>query len=149
MPNHCYNVLTITGKKQELQEFKEYAKGVYPWDKDEQEELSCAKFIPPPQEAIDNYGKVGYDWCNKHWGTKWGCYNIDVQLGDRQLVYTFDSAWSPPIPVIDAMSKQYPTLKFHLWYRECGMGFAGHYVLLGGKVQRDDFSSHYRGNCGG
>ena len=73
-----------------------------------------------------------YDWNVRNWGTKWDVAStdeeiysetslIDEGIDDNQkyfLVYRFDTAWSPPIPVIEKLSKQYPSLKITLDYEE-------------------------------
>ena len=42
-----------------------------------------------------------HEWCCANWGTKWNAY--DTELDDDIL--TFDTAWSCPIPVLDALAK--------------------------------------------
>lgn len=40
-----------------------------------------------------------YEWCNKHWGTKWGTYDTKVhELGGdgSPILIEFQSAWGPP-----------------------------------------------------
>ena len=73
-----------------------------------------------------------YDWNVRNWGTKWDVAStdeeiysetslIDEGIDDNQkyfLVYRFDTAWSPPIPVIEKLSKQYPSLKINLDFEE-------------------------------
>lgn len=76
----------------------------------------------------DWYNRGGYDWCIKNWGTKWGMYEIELTDEDFEggrIGYTFQSAWSPPTPVIQAMSKRFPPLTFYLDYFEGGAGFMG------------------------
>jgi len=147
MPNHVYNVMKISGPLKELKAFKDFAEGKNPWSQQEQE-LCCAKFIPPPQTAIDDYNDFGYDFCRKEWGTKWGCYNVQVELYKRSLIYWFDSAWSPPCPVVKVMSKKFKTLLFNLHYRECGMCFQGWLKCKGGEVLLDK-KADYHGKEGG
>jgi len=141
--------LTVSGPKKDLDDFKSFAKGTDPWSEDKEDILlSCAKFVEPPKEAIAEYSKFGYDWCKSHWGTNWGCYNITGCYSKRSLYYNFDSAWKPPLPVIKAMAKRYPTLRFHLFYREGGMCFQGHLICKGKKIIKQT-ESKYKGHCGG
>lgn len=45
-----------------------------------------------------------YDWCNLHWGTKWGDYDHDlIAEGKDFVVVKFESAWSPPIGFYEKM----------------------------------------------
>ena len=83
-----------------------------------------------------------------NWGTKW---NTDGGYRDDQgtrIMLTFDTAWSPPIPIVDALSELYPKTKFSLRYYECGMGFKGRYAVKGGKVIAEEHGE-YRGRRGG
>lgn len=68
-----------------------------------------------------------YDWNVRNWGTKWDVANSDedsypetelIEDTETFLQYSFNTAWSPPIPVINLLSKQYPSLKINLDYEE-------------------------------
>lgn len=155
MPNHCYNVLKITGPKDELERFKKFAVGYNPWhnEGDKEEILCCANFVPPPPEVIKDYSNLGYNWCVKHWSTKWGCYNTDVYWckmynGKEYLQYQYDSAWCPPDLVFLAMSKKFPKLYFKNHGREAGMQYQTHFWVKDGVVRKDieiPYSGHYGG----
>ena len=48
-----------------------------------------------------------YDWATKYWGTKWNGYDADVlHEGDSILAVRFDTAWSAPTPIFDALKAQ-------------------------------------------
>ena len=101
----------------------------------------------------DGFNSGGYDWCVKNWGTKWGIYSAVLKetklAGKRSKVaYTFRSAWSPPLPVINAMSIKFPQLKFKLKYYERGVGFKGTFEVQAGQVSAEKQES-YRGSRGG
>lgn len=149
MPNHVENDLRVTGDKEELKRFKEFAKGKYPWNEDKEKELlSCNKFIPAPEDAIKDYNKVGYNWCIENWGTKWGFYEVELQEEDDELFYTFSSAWSPAIPVIEKMGEMFPELTFDLRYYEGGMGFHGVLRIEKGRIVAEQ-QHEYVGDRGG
>lgn len=60
-----------------------------------------------------------YDWCVSNWGTKWNaCHSEywDVDESSNMTMYRFDTAWSPPEPVIHALAIAYPNLTFRLEY---------------------------------
>jgi len=68
-----------------------------------------------------------YDWCVNEWGTKWDIeahdhveYRSDEDTG---ITFGFDSAWTPPLGVYEALFLKGYTVK-GLYY-EMGMGFAG------------------------
>mgnify|MGYP002347129405 CR=1 FL=1 len=84
------------------------------------------------------------------WGTKWNaCYCQDVEgATDSAACIHFSTAWSPPTPVVQELSRQFPKLKFTLWYWEGGEGFRGVFRARGGDVWQD-VTREYRGSRGG
>ena len=102
------------------------------WRKDED-----GNAVAIPQAELDqlrvDYGTASwYDWCCDNWGTKWDiCQPWDTDDiyhaddGTGTYVFKFDTAWSPPIPVYDAMIEQGFNLVAH--YAEYGCGFHGEY----------------------
>jgi len=108
----------------------------------------------------DGYNSGGYEWCIENWGTKWGIYDSVLQDADglgsdpddcddeAEIMYNFNSAWSPPNPVILKMSEMFPELEFDLRYFECGAAFNGTFRCQAGKVLRDESGSYF-GRRGG
>ena len=95
----------------------------------------------PNVEEMSFEGNNWYDWNVRNWGTKW-----DVAVGDdnkypettmeqheRGVIYSFNTAWSPPIPAILALSTQYPELVFHLFYQE-ETGWGGDSKIMNGVI---------------
>jgi hypothetical protein len=80
-----------------------------------------------------------YDFCVKQWGTKWDVEIASTVEQDSNTVYaSFDSAWSPPIGVYEALQADGFTVT--AYYYEPGMGFVGkwqdgvdEYYELGGE----------------
>ena len=102
-------------------------------------------------QVTDGYNRGGYEWCNEHWGTKWGLYDVGLvedHPEDGRIVYTFRSAWAPPTPVIKAMARRYPDLTFHLVYYECGAAYQGSLKVRGEDVL-EDWEGPYYGDRGG
>jgi len=182
MPNWCENELYVSGRKEDLQRFKEKAKGKngdldfnsfvpYPeewrkldeaywggWEKlrelndkleraeSEEEKQRIRKEIEEVRKNMpekDAYNQGGYEWCCERWGTKWNAVRVDLIERKRSLVYIFDTAWSPPIPVVRKMSEMFPNLLFTLKYWEGGVGFKGVFKVKGGEVLRDETTSYY------
>ncbi len=82
----------------------------------------------------DGYNSGGHQWCVSNWGTKWGACHLNREIcADNSVVYYFDTAWSPPGPVIKAMIKRFPELCFDLEFREEGTGFKGEAHYVGGE----------------
>ena len=70
-------------------------------------------------QMLRNYRNHGaltwYDWSSEHWGTKWNAY--DVAEGEGEV--RFDTAWSPPHPIISRLAMQFPdAVVEHLWASE-------------------------------
>jgi hypothetical protein len=86
------------------------------------------KKVPQPDNAYD---RAGYHWCIENWGTKWNAYydtEWEFLAEDEDFTVAqldFQTAWSPPLPIIDAMIDKYPELKFEFRYYEQGMQFQG------------------------
>jgi len=104
--------------------------------------ISFWNIIAPPDDKLDEYfgthgyangekqGESEYNWYNfnnSKWGTKWDIavrdedeYS-DTSLEEEHpttLRYRFNTAWSPPLPVIEELSIQYPKLEITLEYEE-------------------------------
>jgi hypothetical protein len=79
------------------------------------------------QEAlIRDFGATNsYDWCIQSWGTKWNAYNVNWEVSDYVIV-KFDTAWSPPRPVFQAIANQYP--KVFIENRWVDEGWEDHYI---------------------
>lgn len=81
----------------------------------------------------ETYGyQTWYEWSIANWGTKWDAYNHSVgesathpYVTDHSYVTYFETAWSPAIPVLEAMSEAFPNLSFRMPYADEGGGFAG------------------------
>lgn len=95
-----------------------------------------------------------YGWCNENWNTKWNAYECHgpetkmLRNGRVKSKVTFQTAWSPPIPVIRRLSELFPAVSVTLKYFEAGMGFAGTYTVRAGVVKRNEDKA-YSGPRGG
>ena len=106
MPNHVTNYIEFHGKQENIDKVMELIKG----------EKSCIDFekiIPMPENIYQGnlgpderklYGSNNwYDWSINHWGTKWNAY--DTSCDKENNTVTFDTAWSCPLPVLDALAE--------------------------------------------
>jgi hypothetical protein len=96
-----------------------------------------------------------YNFNNREWGTKWDVAvaeddkypNTTIQEaenGENYVVYySFETAWSRPLPAISKLSAQYPTLLFTLSYEE-ETGWGGEMEFLRGEVISE---SEYENMC--
>ena len=78
-------------------------------------------------KSTNNADDRWYDWRNQNWGTKWDCYEVQI---DEELPYgfevTFDTAWAPPEPVCEAIREKYPDISVQWHYDEPGMELTGY-----------------------
>lgn len=191
MPNHCTNMLEVSGPPADLERFREAMDGGT-FEDGSPNPLDFEKIIPMPPsvrdtEGLDSlvrhadrgtpfqdipgdevsryvgesrgirpgfqdasaveaayatllenrrvHGHAGWHaWASERWGTKWTAYSqLPVASGCDDgvswLLYEFTTAWSPPEPVIEAMSAAWPSLSFQLEWREEGGGDG--YMSLG------------------
>ena len=139
MPNHCMNRVEVYGDKDQVKELKESVDGETNFD--------FKKIVPIPKELIDTTAPTPepdsfesrrlrklhgadnwYDWSINNWGTKWNSYHDEVEYdGEESLVYKFDTAWSPPEPVIHALREKFEDLSISAFFDEPGMQIAGYY----------------------
>ena len=100
---------------------------------------------PQPQvdlsKAITFESDHWYDWNVRNWGTKWDvAIHHEEQYPETELIedwsdrliYSFNTAWSPPVSAIEELSKQYPNLTFTLSYEE-ETGWGGEVELTNGE----------------
>lgn len=153
MPNWCNNNLVITGD--DLTKFKAMLNGkpftfgaFFPTPKELTDTVSGqvadegdarAKHEAQQKANVEKYGHADwYSWNIANWGVKW---DVDAEINHdttSRMEISFDSAWAPPLTAIAQIGKMCPTLTFTLEYFECGMVFAGRYIVRGGEVTTDD-----------
>ena len=83
----------------------------------------------------DGYNDGGYEWCIKNYGTKWKANSPTIStnyLSKCQLLYFFDTAWSPSIPITKKASELFPELIFEHRYSEEGIGIKGKIIFNNG-----------------
>ena len=87
----------------------------------------CNYLIPEPRDDAGEPTSGGYDWRLQHWGTKWDIYNATCErMDENTLVLSFDTAWSPPIPVYDKLVDM--GFEVNARYLDEGWGYIGEYV---------------------
>jgi hypothetical protein len=56
-----------------------------------------------------------YTWCIDNWGTKWNACHAELAedcLTEGYIEIRFDTAWAPPMPVLQKMFQMFPKLSF-------------------------------------
>lgn len=104
MPNHIANQIEFHGFEENIKKVLELIEG-------EESCIDFEKIVPMPEniyrgnlglEEEKLYGKNNwYDWSITNWGTKWNAYDDYVENN----VITFNTAWSCPMPVLDALAE--------------------------------------------
>jgi hypothetical protein len=147
-------------------EYQEKLRAIGKDDPDRQQKLEvlAAEYgVEPGTPWIkDGYNSGGYEWCCSNWMTKWNACNVRLitcEEGARDVFHKtaepriqasleFDTAWSPPLPVIEKLAGMFPDHEFDLKYYEGGVGFCGHARWSGGEEQFHE-QDEYDGPRGG
>jgi hypothetical protein len=117
MPNHITNTLEIRVWHNEDKEAISKVLKLLRDEDSESEIIDFAAIIKEPDNLFkDNLGNEDrdrcvregipnwYDWNCENWGTKWNAYAQSIiEQDDDMLQLRFDTAWSPPTPVIEAL----------------------------------------------
>jgi len=173
MPNWCENDLAVEGPTEVIGEFLKFAAGESPFDfgkfipypakfqrQDEIAEAWLKEHAERPDydwrlQPKDGFNSGGYDWCVANWGTKWPASRVEVEgpmtgYDEKtvEVVFHFDTAWSPPKPVIKKAAELYPALRFELRYFECGCCFNGLFRCSAGAVESNKCGAYF-GTRGG
>ena len=61
------------------------------------------------------------------WGTKWSAFQVTVerQPDGGGAIIKFDTAWTPPMPVISTLADRFPSLEFDFTYLDIQAPIAG------------------------
>lgn len=115
MPNNCYNYLEAPdGDVSLIADYISTEKR--DWSSFPDTFLDFEKIAPTPEDIGENW----YGWRSEHWNTRSNSYEGHVTEDGM----SFNTAWSPPSPVIAALSKQIGK-PLRLIYDEEGMDFCG------------------------
>lgn len=77
-----------------------------------------------------------YEWCNRHWGTKWNAYHQYLnEWSDTSFSVTFDTAWSPLEPLFEILAEAFPSVEMMVHYIDEGGGFAGTFIASDGLLE--------------
>jgi len=164
MPNWCQNELSVTVNDNST---NDNLNNFISFNESGKSKLDFNKLIPMPDEIkntsspnnsdtknllINKYGVDNwYDWSIKKWGTKWNlCLNeVYIDRSDMNITYSFDTAWSPPIPWIMKLIDSYSNLDINLEYQEPSMNFGGKIQYNNGELNilEYELSDHIWENC--
>jgi hypothetical protein len=154
MPNYCYNIMSVFGEQAEIERLLQIIHG--------ETEFDFEKIRPCPKEIskdepseTDSEGTLVnryMDWHVNNWGTKWNAIEPDVQYWEggyivdgveiNDMSITFQTAWSPSLPITHTLSTAFPTLYFVHVFEESNMDFSGVFEFENGEVQRNDYGKY-------
>lgn len=151
MPNWCMNRVSISGSEEDIKKITKLVStkdsalsfnNIIPapnWNKipNEKGELPVKEEIKNKEGVVvmttNNFpdGKNDdrwYSWQCENWGTKWDACSVEVvSEGTDYIEYEFETAWSPPHPIIDKLREDFPDVSISAFYDEPGMQIAGYY----------------------
>ena len=160
MPNWCHNRVTIRAGENTRDEIKQFLCGMQyyrPFSATgetnplvgHETQFSFHNVIPQPDHILeegDPRRKTDvsrdsedgwYNWRVNNWGTKWEVSEVAMYESKVALTYEFDTAWSPPEPVIAKLSELFPNAYITLFFDEPGMAFRGSISYKEGGVVRE------------
>lgn len=96
---------------------------------------------------LENYRATGYlhemDFARKEWGTKWNAYDTKANPEDGKV--TFNTAWSCPLPVLESLSKKFPTEEIKVRFADEDIGSnCGEFTLLAGEYIMENIAPSWR-----
>lgn len=101
MPNWCYNYVCVT--HEDAEKIAQLAQTI-------ENGNTFEHFIPLPN------GEWDWDFCVSNWGTKWDICHPQIHARhDKMLDLYFETAWSPPIGVFEAMKKDGYVVQAEYW----------------------------------
>lgn len=127
MPNWCSNKIIITGEKDKLTDLIEFVES-----KELNYEILFDKIIPVPTDISETM--EGYYFRLNNWGTKWEPDSIGLELTGNDVIFTFETAWSPSIGITAKLAELYPELKIIHIYEEMNTDYSGRMEWENGKV---------------
>jgi hypothetical protein len=75
-----------------------------------------------------------WHWRVNNWGTKWSVVDVDLVEKKGCIVYSFDTAWAPPEPVLTRLSEMFPDANILLSFYEPGCIGRGSVTYKDGEV---------------
>jgi len=138
MPNWCSNELKIQGNPKELSKLVKKVQITKSEATDTHYEsvFSCHRVIPRPLDKEGDW----YEWNVANWGSKWDLNDVrfsgDVE--DKEVSYYFDTAWSPVVPVIEELAKEFKKLSFTYVFYEGGSDYWGEQEYKKGELVSEE-----------
>jgi len=144
MPNHIQN--QITAPADVIEAITREGEGG-------KTQVDFALIVPEPAN-IETGGCSGrhepgvvcwYRWNIENWGTKWNGYQTEVDPDkDGATQLRFQTAWTHPYPVIEALSKKFPHVDIEVSYADEDFGAnLGKYTIRNGERTEQEAPVEY------
>lgn len=91
--------------------------------------------------------KSWYDWSIANWGTKWNAYTSSLAGEGDFAELKFQTAWSMPVPFLEALAKAEQALSFQYWAFDEGWNFYGVGLGAGGSITVENQRNPQRGDA--
>ena len=148
MPNYVFHDMTITGPQEERARFMQECFT----DSDGGPQFDFNKMVPQPdfpEDEESGFPPTWYKWRCEHWGDKWNAVDTAVVQGEGGIQLKFETAWSPPVPILERVAERFPELKIVGEYEDGQMNFAGWFSMHGGNIEHKNtteerFGEYYR-----
>jgi hypothetical protein len=164
MPNHVYNTVTLTGNFRDLTMLKLLLNIPHECQHNHGDDsispFNFFNLVAPDKSILDEYYGAEptyenledrfkhstnhwYDWNIRNWSTKWNAYDVSYSdtfdydnIDDNQnnVSYGFNTAWSPPEKIIEALANKIKELKLNVtfdWFYEEEQGWGGEFYYNG------------------
>ncbi len=131
MPNWCSNYIKISGDSKTISIITEACKRC-----EGTEERIFQNLIDIPSHMTkEQYDKDWYDTNVSWFGTKWDVSydSCNFEFSENEIQMCPDTAWSPPIPFLENLVKQYKGIEAYIFYSEPGIGFSGETKIYRGE----------------
>lgn len=148
MPNWNSNVVEVRGPRKIVKELVDHKfdfQKIYPCPaalnitagrEGSDDSVEQKALVAKEKANLKKYGyRNWYDWSVSEWGTKWNAggadnedmiVDYDEDVDDTGIaLFTFSSAWAPPVGVYQKLKELHPDLYIQGRYYEPGVGFFG------------------------
>lgn len=148
MPNWCDCELDVQGENAEA-----FVRAVATEDN----AFCFNSIVPQPEGLLDRPSRSTaakysmpdwYDWRIENWGTKWESCDAEYHGREDNWFFRFQTAWSPPTPVVKEASRKFSNTVFALRFYEGGMGMQGFSAFKNGEPIAS-WQGEYEGDRGG
>jgi hypothetical protein len=128
MPNWVDNEIILSGTASSLKKFADA-------------EFDFQKLHPCPFINGEDHHEGWYEWCIKHWGTKWPGRDIviDYEEGNSSMIITCRTAWSTPHGFLAYLTTKYSELKIENTWNLDSNEAVGNAVYEGGAIISKSF----------